>query len=96
MDLLVISYALVLIFHPEYMLMTRYPDLRLPASKEHQSDIIPFPTVETNRSETASAENLTTGFISNTSSLRNVCWNNCGVLHLVDYLTDLYLLYPAP
>jgi len=76
-DLLVISYALVLLFHPEYTL-TRYPDLY--ESKKH-SDVVQSSTVETDRAVTSPAVNLTSGFISNvTSTLRSVCWSNCGVL----------------
>lgn len=80
-DLLVISYALVLLFHPEYTLLpTRYPDLY--ESNKHYSDVIQTSTVETDHAATVPALNLTTGFSGNTTSpLPNICWSNCGVLH---------------
>ena len=80
-DLLVISYALVLLFHPEYAVVPpRYPDSY--ESNRHHSDVVPSSTVETDHA----AVNLTAAvFSGNTSSsLRSICWTNCGLLCAFD------------
>lgn len=79
-DLLVIAYALVLLFHPEYAVVPRhYPDLY--RSNKHNFDVIPLSTVDRDHETTDPAMNLTAGFAGNvTSSLRSACWTNCGVL----------------
>jgi len=82
-DILVISYALVLLLHPEYTVVpTRYPDFY--PSRKHHSDVASS-TAGTDHAVTAAAVNLTTSFVGNTtSSLRLSCWTNCGLLHLVE------------
>jgi len=87
----VISYALVLLFHPEYAVVPRhYPDLY--QSNKHHFDIIPSSTVDRDHETTDAVVNLTAaGFRGNaTRSLRSACWTNCGALHLFD--SDYFLL----
>ena len=87
-----ISYALVLLFHPEYTLLpAHYPDLY--KSHKHQSDVAASSTVETDHAASVAAMNLTPAANSNTTgSLRSVCWTNCGVLYFFT-LCSLKLLF---
>jgi len=73
MDLLLISYALVLLFHPEYTLEPKaYTDLY--ESIRRRSDGIPSFAVEADF-----AVNQTIDVSSNsTRSLRTPCFSNCG------------------
>lgn len=95
-DLLVISYALVLLFHLEYAVVpSRYPDSY--ESNRHHSDVVPSSTVETDHA----AVNLTAAvFSGNTSSsLRSICWTNCDdhfislILTFVSAVLAVCLLY---
>jgi len=83
-DLLVISYALMLLFHPEYTLVpSRYSSV-YKSNKHRQSDVsISSSTAEADEAVTVRGVNMTktTAAISNTtSSLRSICWTNCGQL----------------